>query len=60
MRATRPAAWAAHSAFQFGERLFNADIPCLQFLTRGNPADPLIARERRNIFPRSQRRGVRG
>ena len=46
-----PAAGAAHSAFEFRESLLDSDISCLRFFAGGDPTDPLIARERRNIFP---------
>jgi len=51
MHTTGPTAGAAHPAFKFRERLLDADIPCLRFLARYDPANPLIAREWRNVFP---------
>ena len=34
--------------------------PCLIFLDGDGPADPLVARERRYVFPSRQRLGVGG
>lgn len=51
MRASRPAAGAAHAALHLGEGFLDANVARLRFFSRGNPAYPLVARERRNVFP---------
>ena len=56
VNAARPTAGAAHAAFELGECLLDTDTPRLRFLAGGDPTDPLIARERRNIFPHRPRR----
>jgi len=56
MRAAGPTTRPAHSFYKLGVRPFNPVTPCLRFLGRNNPADPLIARQRRNILPGWSRR----
>ena len=56
MRATGPAARAAHSAFKLGECLFDTDIPRLRFFAGDDPANPFVARERRDVVPYRFRR----
>ena len=56
MRTPRPTARSSHSIFQFRERLLNADPPRLRFLPGRHPADPLVARERRDALPYHPRR----
>jgi hypothetical protein len=55
MRATGPTARSAHPVIEFRERYFDAMTSRFRFLAGGNPADPLIARKRRNIFPSRSR-----
>ena len=55
MNTTDPTAWPAHPTFQLRKRLLDSYSPRLRFLAACNPADPLVARERRNIFPERQR-----
>src|SRR3989344_340451 len=54
MNTTDPTARPAHSAFQLRECLLDSYSPRLRFLARDNPANPFVARERRNIFPHSE------
>ena len=49
---TRP----AHPAFELGDSLPDTDTPRFRFFAGRNPANPLIARERRNIVPHCPRR----
>src|SRR5579863_9539626 len=51
MRATRPAAWSPHPLFKLRAHPFDMLPPCLIFLDRDGPADPLVARERGYVFP---------
>ena len=55
MRAAGPAAGAAHPAPELGERLLDTDAAGLGLLAGDNPADPLVARERRDVLPRRSR-----
>ena len=56
MNTAGPTAGAAHAASKLRECLLDTDTPRLRFLARDDPADPLIAREGRNIFPYCPRR----
>ncbi len=56
MRAARPAAGPAHAACESGKPFLDSDTSRLRLLARGDPADPLVACERRDILPRSKRR----
>ena len=51
MNAAGPAARSAHSPFHLRESLLDTDISRLRFLAAYDPADPLVARERRNVLP---------
>ena len=51
----RPAAGAAHAAFELRDSLLDTDIPRLRFLARSDPANPLVARERCDAFPNCSR-----
>ena len=55
MRTARPAARPPHPFFEFRAHPFDVLPPCLIFLDGDGPADPLVARQRRNVFPRRQR-----
>ena len=59
VRAAWPAARPAHSFFKFRAYSLNVLPSSLRFLDGNSPADPLIARERRNILPFCPRRRVR-
>lgn len=56
MRTAGPATRPAHTALELREGFFDTNIPCLFLSTGRYPADPLIARQRRDIFPNSQQR----
>ena len=56
MNTTRPAAGAAHPAFELRESLLDANSPRFRFFAGDDPANPFIAREWRNIFPYRFRR----
>src|SRR3989344_2426099 len=56
VRTPRPAAGAAHAASELRNSLLDTDIPRLRFFARSNPANPLVARKRRNVFPHRPRR----
>lgn len=58
MNTTDPATRPAHTTFKLRECFLDADTPCLRLLAGRNPAYPLIACERRDIFP--YREGLRG
>ena len=51
MRAAGPAAWPAHPFFELRAHPFDMLPPCLIFFDGDGPADPLVARERRYVFP---------
>jgi len=51
MRTARPAARPPHPFFELRADPFDMLAPCLIFLDRDGPADPLVARERGYIFP---------
>src|ERR1700676_2483501 len=55
MRTARPAARPAHPFFELRAHPFDMLAPCLLFLDGDGPADPLVARERRDVFPGRQR-----
>jgi len=59
MRATRPAARPSHSLFKLRSGPLNVLPSGFRFLDRDNPADPFIARERRNVLPCCPRLRVR-
>jgi hypothetical protein len=60
VRATRPAAGPPHAFFKFRAHPFDVLPPRFIFLDGDGPADPLVARERRYVFPGSQRLRVEG
>lgn len=51
MGAARPAARPPHPFFELRAHPFDMLAPCLIFLDGNGPADPLIAGERRYVFP---------
>ena len=55
MRTTRPAARPPHPFFELRAHPFDMLPPCLIFLDGDGPADPLVARELRDVFPGRQR-----
>ena len=60
MRATGPAAGAAHATLHLRDTFFDSDQPRLRLLARCHPADPLAACKRGDVVPydlRSRRRG---
>ena len=59
VRTTWPATRPAHSLFKFRAYPLNVLPSGFRFLDGDNPADPLIAREWRNILPFCPRRRVR-
>lgn len=59
VRTSRPATRPAHSFFKFRAYPLNVLPSGFRFLDGDNPADPLIAREWRNILPFFERRRVR-
>ena len=59
MRASRPATRPSRAASHFIEADRDATRSGLIFLGRDNPANPLIARERRNIRPQRLRLSIR-
>jgi len=54
MRTARPAARPPHPFFELRAHPFDMLPPCLIFLDGDGPADPLVARERRYVFPSRQ------
>src|SRR5260370_37783983 len=54
MRTARPAARPPHPFFELRAHPFEMLPPCLIFLDGDGPADPLVARERRYVFPGRQ------
>jgi len=54
MRTARPAARPPHPFFELRAHPFDMLPPCLIFLDGDSPADPLVARERRYVFPGGQ------
>jgi hypothetical protein len=54
MRTAWPAAWPPHPFFEFRADPFDMLPPCLIFLDRDGPADPLVAREWRDVLPSGQ------
>lgn len=54
VRTTRPAARPAHAFAHLVETCRYAALSRLFFCRRGDPTDPLIARERRNVFPQRE------
>jgi hypothetical protein len=54
MRTARPAARPPHPFFELRAHPFDMLPPCLIFLDGDGPADPLVARERRYVFPGRQ------
>ena len=51
MRAARPTAWPTHPFLKLRAHPFDMLTPCLLFLDGDGPADPLVACERRYVFP---------
>jgi hypothetical protein len=60
MRAAGPAARPSHPFFELRAHPFDMLPTCLIFLDGDGPADPLVARERRYVFPGRQRHRVGG
>ena len=60
MRTARPTTGSPLSIFEAGTAPFDPASSCFCFFSRLDPADPFIARERRNIFPCLQRFCVGG
>src|SRR5262245_57172863 len=60
MRTARPTTGSPLSVFEAGTAPFDPVSSCFCFFGRLDPADPLIARERRNVLPRLQRFCVGG
>ena len=58
MRTAGPAAGPAHAFFELGAYSFDMLAPGVIFLDGDGPADPLVARERRYVFPGQQGLGV--
>jgi len=56
--ATGPATGAAHSFFQFGEHTLDMLLSGFRLLDGDDPADPLIPREGRDVFPFFARRRI--
>src|SRR5258708_34737691 len=54
MRTARPAARTPHPFFELRAHPFDMLPPWLIFLDGDGPADPLVARERRYVFPGRQ------
>ena len=54
MRTAGPAAWPPHPFLKLRAHPFDMLPPCLIFLDGDGPADPLVARERRYVFPSRQ------
>ena len=54
MRTARPAARPPHPFLKFRANPLDMLPPCLIFLDGDGPADPLVARERRYVFPGRQ------
>jgi hypothetical protein len=54
MRTARPAARPPHPFFEFQAYPFDMLPPCLILLDGDGPADPLVARQRRYVFPDRQ------
>ena len=51
MRTAGPTTGPAHSAFKLRKGFLDTDISRFRFFAGYNPANPLIARERSNVFP---------
>lgn len=51
MNTPNPATGPPHSALHFGKRLLDPNTPRFSFFARYNPANPLIASERGDVFP---------
>ena len=51
MRTAGPAAWTPHALFELRAHPLDMLPPGLIFLDGDGPADPLVARERRYVFP---------
>src|SRR5581483_4708654 len=58
MAAARPAAGPAHAVLQLLLRAPNATLPGLVLLGILDPADELVARQRRDVLPRVERLAV--
>ena len=58
MRATRPAARSTHSFLKLRARSLDVLLSGFRFLAGKRPADPFVARERRNVLPNRVRRWV--
>jgi hypothetical protein len=59
VRTAWPATRPAHPFLEFGAHTLNVLPSGFRFLDRYNPANPLIAREWRNVFPFCPRRRIR-
>ena len=60
MRTARPTTGSPLSVFEVGTAPFDPASSCFRPFCRLDPADPFIARERRNVLPRLQRFCVGG
>ena len=60
MRTARPTTWSPLSLFEAGTAPFDPASSCFCFFCRLDPANPFIARQRRNVLPRLQRFCVGG
>ncbi|HET9033966.1 MAG TPA: hypothetical protein VFN25_13810 [Dokdonella sp.] len=58
MRTSRPAAWSTLSVLEIFLEPGQSALPRFGFYRIFNPANPLVARERGNVFPALQRRAV--
>ena len=58
MRATRPAAGSMRSFLELRPRSLDVPLSGFRFLAGKRPADPFVARERRNVLPNRVRRWV--
>lgn len=54
MDAAEPAAWAAVAFEEFLARAPDTAVPCLDELGVLHPADKLVPRERRDVFPEGE------
>jgi len=55
MDAANPAARAPHAFLELGDDTLHVLVPRLLLLDRNGPANPFVARQRRDVLPRSKR-----
>ena len=60
MRTARPTTGSSLSVSEAGTAPFDPVSPCFRLFGRLDPANPFIARQRRNVLPRLQRFCVGG